>query len=66
VKGLKKVPSFLSINDDIMQFIMNKLHEQRLKWRPHGKNSPTWHFFPINDESPFDLKVPQVMFFLML
>ncbi len=41
----EKCSSFLSVNDDIMQLIMNKLHEQRLKWRPHGKNSPTWAFF---------------------
>jgi hypothetical protein len=43
---------------------MNKLHEQRSKWRPRGKNSLTWAFFCVNDESPFDLKVPQIMFFL--
>ncbi len=24
---------------------MKKLHEQRLKWRPHGKNSSTWAFY---------------------
>jgi hypothetical protein len=49
-----------------MQLIMNKLHEQRLKWRPRGKNSPTWAFFFVNDESPFDLKVPQVIFLIKM
>ncbi len=40
---------------------MKKLHEQRLKWRPHDTNSPIWAFVFVNDESPIDVKVPQVM-----
>jgi hypothetical protein len=41
-----------------MQLIMKKLHEQRLTWRPHGINSPTWVFFCVNDETLVDVKVP--------
>jgi hypothetical protein len=37
----REIPSSQSNNDDIMQLIMKKLHNQRLKWRPHGKNSAT-------------------------
>ncbi len=44
-----------------MQLIMRKLHEERLKWRPHGKHSSTWAFLCVNDESPIDVKVPHVM-----
>jgi hypothetical protein len=32
-----------------------------LKWRPRGKNSSTWAFLCVNDESPIDVKVPHVM-----
>jgi hypothetical protein len=32
-----------------MQLIMNKLHEQMLKWRPHGKKISTCAFFCVND-----------------
>jgi hypothetical protein len=37
----KEIPSSRSNNDDIMQLIMKKSHDQRLKWTPHGKNSTT-------------------------
>ncbi len=30
----KEIPSFQPKNDDIIQLIMKKLHEQRLHWRP--------------------------------
>jgi hypothetical protein len=30
-----------------MQLIKKKLHEQMLKWKPHGKNSCA--FFCVND-----------------
>jgi hypothetical protein len=33
----KEIPSSQSNNDDIMQLIIKKLHDQRLKWRPHSK-----------------------------
>jgi hypothetical protein len=33
----KEIPSFQPKNDDIMQLIMKKLHEQRLNWRPMAK-----------------------------
>ncbi len=36
-------------NDDTMQLIMKKLHEQMLKWKPCGKNSSTCTFFCVND-----------------
>jgi len=41
----KGIPNFQLENDDTMQLFMKKLHEQRLKWRPHGRNSSTWVFF---------------------
>jgi hypothetical protein len=31
----KKYPSFQSKNDDTMQFNIKKLHEQKLKCKPH-------------------------------
>jgi hypothetical protein len=40
---------------------MKKLHEQRLNWKPHGRNSPTWAIFCVNHESLVDVKVSQVM-----
>ncbi len=30
----KEIPSFQPKNDDIMQLIMKKMHEQTLNWRP--------------------------------
>jgi hypothetical protein len=30
----KKILNFQLENDDTMQLIMKKIHEQRLKWRP--------------------------------
>jgi hypothetical protein len=44
-EGSKEIPSFQFKNHHTMQLIMKKLHEQRLNWKPHGKNSPTWAFF---------------------
>jgi hypothetical protein len=40
---------------------MKKLHEQWLKWRPHGRNFLALAFLCANDESLVDVKVPQVM-----
>jgi hypothetical protein len=57
----KEIPSSQSNNDDIMQLIMKKLSDQRLKWRPHGKNSATWAFLCVGDKSLVDVKVPHVM-----
>ncbi len=37
---------------------MIKLHGQRLKWKPHGKNSLIWAFFCVNDESLIFVKMP--------
>jgi hypothetical protein len=37
----KEIPSSQSNNDDIMQLIMKKKHDQKLKCRSHGKNSST-------------------------
>jgi hypothetical protein len=37
----EEIPSSQLETDDIMQLIMKNLHGQRLKWKPHGKNSPT-------------------------
>ncbi len=41
----KGIPNFQLENDDTMQLFMKKLHEQKLKWKPHGINSWTWVFF---------------------
>ncbi len=41
--------------------MMKNLHEQRLKWKPQGKNSSTWAFFGVDDESIIHVKMPQVM-----
>jgi hypothetical protein len=43
-----------------MQLIKKKLHEERLKWRPHGKNLQIGHFC-VNHQSPIDVNVPHVM-----
>jgi hypothetical protein len=32
----KEILSFQFKYDDTMQLIMKKIHEQRLKWKPHG------------------------------
>ncbi len=40
---------------------MKKLHEQQLKWRPHGRNFLALALLCANDESLVDVKVPQVM-----
>jgi hypothetical protein len=40
----EEISSFHLENDDTMQLIMKKLHEQRLIWRPHGKKISTWAF----------------------
>jgi len=39
-----------------MQLIMKKLHEQRLKCRPHDKKNLTWEFFYVNNELSIDVK----------
>ncbi len=44
---------------------MKILHEQKLKWRFHGKNSATWGFFYVNDELVVNVKVPQVMHYVL-
>jgi hypothetical protein len=49
--------NFQSKNDNTMQLIIKKLCEQRLTWRPHGINSPTWAYFCVNDETLVDVKV---------
>jgi hypothetical protein len=41
----KGITNFQLENHDTMQLFMKKLHEQRLKWRPHGRNSSTWVIF---------------------
>jgi hypothetical protein len=40
-----------------MQLIMKKLCEQRLTWKPHGINFPTWAYFCVSDETLVDVKV---------
>jgi NifU-like protein involved in Fe-S cluster formation len=63
IKGerFKEIPSLQSNNDDIMQLILKILHDQRLKWRPHGKKIATWAFLCVVDNSLVDVKVPHVM-----
>jgi len=44
--GLKKFQTF---NQKWWSYAINyeKLHEQRLKWRSHGKTNPTWVIFML-------------------
>lgn len=48
-----------------MQLFMKKLHEQRLKWRPHGRNSSTWVFFYVNERLLVDVKVPHPLYVVL-
>jgi hypothetical protein len=49
-----------------MQLFMKKIHfKQRASWKLHGRNSPTWAFF-FNDESKVDVKVSQIMCFVLV
>jgi hypothetical protein len=41
----KEIRSSQLENGDIMQLIMKKIHEQRLKWRPHGIILQLGHFW---------------------
>ncbi len=64
-ESFKEILNLQSKNDDTMWLIMNKLHEQRLKWKPHGRNFPILAFFFVNNESLVDLKVPHVMCYIL-
>jgi hypothetical protein len=55
VEESMKIFSFLSKNESSMKLILQKLHEYKAKWRSHGRNSPTWGFFFIDDESKVDV-----------
>jgi len=56
-----KVSKALENNDE--RFILNlqKLHAQRLFWKPEGKNAICWAFYVVIDNKPIDGKVPQIM-----
>jgi len=45
------------------KFILNlqKLHAQRLLWKPRRRNAICWAFYVVNDNKPMDGKIPQVM-----
>jgi hypothetical protein len=60
-----EIPSSQFKNDNTMQLIMKNLYEQRLNRRPLGRCFPTWAFFCVNDESPIDVKVPQIMHYIL-
>jgi hypothetical protein len=46
---VEEIPSSQLENDDTMQLVMKKLHEQMLKWIPHGKKISTCAIFCVND-----------------
>jgi hypothetical protein len=41
VEESRTSPSFHLENEDNMRIILKKLHEQKTKWKPRGRNSPT-------------------------
>lgn len=41
--------------------MLDKLHAQRNKWRPHNKNDLCQSFYYVNDKTKMDGKVPQFM-----
>jgi hypothetical protein len=43
-------------NENSMKLTFKNLHEQKMKWRPHGKSDHTWVFSCINDESKVDVQ----------
>jgi hypothetical protein len=60
--SLETNASWASKNYD-ERFILNlqKLHAQRLFWKPKGRNVICWAFYVVNDNKPMDGKIPQVM-----
>lgn len=48
-------------NDDSLELILKKLHEQKIKWRLHGRNSLSWAFYCAIDGLEFNVKFPQIM-----
>jgi hypothetical protein len=48
-------------NDKTLHLIMKKLHEQKISWKLHGRNSPRWAFDCVNDGSKVDVNVSQLM-----
>jgi hypothetical protein len=47
-----------------MKLSFKNLHEQKMKWNPHGRNYPIWVFSCINDESKVDVQIPQVVLYV--
>jgi hypothetical protein len=48
-----------------MKLTLKNLREQKVKWRPHGRNDHTWVFSYINDKSKVDVQIPQVMCYML-
>jgi len=48
-------------NDDSLELILKKLHEQKIKWRLHSTIFLSWAFYCVIDGLKFNVKVPQFM-----
>jgi hypothetical protein len=48
-----------------MKLTFKNLDEQKMKWRPHGRNYLIWVYSCINDESKVDEQIPQVVLYVM-
>ncbi len=48
-------------NNEIFILNLQKLHVQRLFWKPKKRNAICWVFYVVNDNKSMDGKVPQVM-----
>jgi hypothetical protein len=58
-------PNSMWENENSMKLTFKNLHEQKMKWRPHGRNYHAWVFSYINDESKVDVQIPQVMCYML-
>jgi len=48
-------------NNEIFILNLQKLHVQRLFWKPKKRNAICWIFYVVNDNKSVDGRVPQVM-----
>ncbi len=60
--NLETKASWASKNYD-ERFTLNfqKLHAQKLFWKPKGRNVICWAFYVVNDNKPMDGKFPHIM-----
>jgi hypothetical protein len=48
-------------NDHRLILNLQKLHAQRLFWKPKRRNAICWVFYVVNDNKPMDSKILQIM-----